>query len=361
MLFANKKEEVLDIQLTPHGRYLLAIGKLKPVYYSFHDSNILYDARYASGVTSEEEKDVEKRIQDNTPQLRTLPLRSSREASVKSLYETPLQIFNLAQATRIKTLAMVEQEREEKHYLLTHPLGTSKISGDEAVKWSVKVLNGEITGSAPYLTSSYQTLEIPQIDIDIEYEIAIFNTGSESTIEFESDPVLNSKLFLDGTYVSIDPDHLLLDIVEENTEYEVDNFEIEVFVIKDESRAGQGAGLSGSTSTKIKELSALAFEKPVSLIQNNILLDEDDVSPSARIPINKNFVKYYFDVNVDREIDDLDICNSISTLESKNLYVDWRLECPDDGDTNLIDIYDTETTVCSDDAASTTTEEETPY
>lgn len=357
MLFANKKEEVLDIQLTPHGRYLLSLGKLKPIYYSFHDSNVLYDARYASGVSYEEEKDVEKRIQDGTPQLRTLPLRSSREANIKKLYESPLQIFNLAQAARIKTLAMVEQPTEEKNYLLTHPLGTSKISGDEAVKWSVKVLNGEISESVPYLTSSYQTLEIPQIDIDIEYKIAIFNTGSESSIEVEPDPVLNSKIFLDGTYVSIEPDHLLLEIIEENTEYEVDNFEIEVFMVENESRANQGAGLSGATSIKTEKLSALAFEKPVSLIQNNILLDEDDVSPAVKMPINKNFVKYYFDVNVDREIDDSDICNSISTLESKNLYVDWRLECPDDGDTNLIDIYDTETTVCSDDAASTTKEE----
>ena len=65
MLFANKKEEVLDIQLTPHGRYLLSIGKLRPVYYSFHDSNILYDGDYAN--VTEYSKDIEDRIQHNTP------------------------------------------------------------------------------------------------------------------------------------------------------------------------------------------------------------------------------------------------------------------------------------------------------
>ena len=46
MLFADKKEEVLDLQLTPHGKYLLSLGKLRPVYYSFHDDNILYNLEY---------------------------------------------------------------------------------------------------------------------------------------------------------------------------------------------------------------------------------------------------------------------------------------------------------------------------
>ena len=32
MTFFNKKEEVLDFQLTEYGKYLLSIGHLKPVY-----------------------------------------------------------------------------------------------------------------------------------------------------------------------------------------------------------------------------------------------------------------------------------------------------------------------------------------
>ena len=34
MLFMDKKEEVIDIELTPHGK-LLSMGKMKPVYYAF--------------------------------------------------------------------------------------------------------------------------------------------------------------------------------------------------------------------------------------------------------------------------------------------------------------------------------------
>ena len=41
--FLNKKEQVIDFQLTPYGNYLLSTGVFKPAYYAFYDSNILYD------------------------------------------------------------------------------------------------------------------------------------------------------------------------------------------------------------------------------------------------------------------------------------------------------------------------------
>ena len=43
MEFFNKKEEVIDLQLTQYGRHLLSKGHFKPVFYSFHDDNILYN------------------------------------------------------------------------------------------------------------------------------------------------------------------------------------------------------------------------------------------------------------------------------------------------------------------------------
>ena len=46
MSFFDRKEEVLEIQLTPHGRYLLSLGEFQPVYYSFFDDDIVYDSNY---------------------------------------------------------------------------------------------------------------------------------------------------------------------------------------------------------------------------------------------------------------------------------------------------------------------------
>jgi len=47
MEFFNKKEDVIDLQLTNYGRYLLSQGKLQPKYYSFFDDNIMYNASAA--------------------------------------------------------------------------------------------------------------------------------------------------------------------------------------------------------------------------------------------------------------------------------------------------------------------------
>jgi len=37
MEFFNKKEEVLEVKLTPYGRYKLSKGLLRPTYYAFFD------------------------------------------------------------------------------------------------------------------------------------------------------------------------------------------------------------------------------------------------------------------------------------------------------------------------------------
>jgi len=37
MTFFNKKTEVMQIEMTPYGRYLYSIGKLKPHSYEFVD------------------------------------------------------------------------------------------------------------------------------------------------------------------------------------------------------------------------------------------------------------------------------------------------------------------------------------
>ncbi len=43
MTFFNKKEEVIEIELTQYGKYLLSKGKFRPVFYAFSDDEILYD------------------------------------------------------------------------------------------------------------------------------------------------------------------------------------------------------------------------------------------------------------------------------------------------------------------------------
>lgn len=44
--FLDRKEQVIEIELTKYGRRSFAMGKFVPKYYSFHDDDILYDQNY---------------------------------------------------------------------------------------------------------------------------------------------------------------------------------------------------------------------------------------------------------------------------------------------------------------------------
>ena len=68
MTFFNKKEEVIDLELTPYGEALLSVGKFKPSFYAFFDDDVLYDAARAG--TGEDNNNIEPRIQENSPSLR---------------------------------------------------------------------------------------------------------------------------------------------------------------------------------------------------------------------------------------------------------------------------------------------------
>ena len=336
MLFANKKEEVLDVELTPHGRYLLSLGRLKPVYYSFHDSNILYDGRYAEIL--EYTKSIEDRIQHNTPQPKTLNSRVSREKNVKKIFTTNL---NLASSVDKATeLASIAQLNEQKAFLATDPIGSCSPTTNLAPKWSIKVLNGEISGSIPYLTSSYQTLRIPQIDIDVVYKTAILDVSDDSyVLPLRPDPALSSRVFEDGTYVAIDPDHLLLEILEENTEYNKTNFEIEVFEVEDEDYVSAKSGISGAGVSQ-EELKSLFFNRPPQNIVDNILIDDQAVATQEPILDNDAMVDYYFNVFVDEEIDPADLCEAKETFEKKNIFIDLDITCaPDEATPTRYNVY----------------------
>ena len=43
MSFLNSKEEVIEIQLTQHGKRLLSQGLFEPKYYAFYDDDVLLE------------------------------------------------------------------------------------------------------------------------------------------------------------------------------------------------------------------------------------------------------------------------------------------------------------------------------
>ena len=85
MKFFNKQEQVIDLQLTQYGKYLLSTGKFKPVFYAFFDDGILYDPEYAYG--PQEQKDIQNRIKSETPTLGTQYNYVGVESEVRKVNE----------------------------------------------------------------------------------------------------------------------------------------------------------------------------------------------------------------------------------------------------------------------------------
>jgi len=62
--FLDKKERVIDFQLTPYGKHRLSVGQLKPEYYAFFDTGVLYDSEYAG--FKEVQTKIHERIKTET-------------------------------------------------------------------------------------------------------------------------------------------------------------------------------------------------------------------------------------------------------------------------------------------------------
>ena len=87
MEFFNKKEDVIDLQLTNFGRHLLSKGRFKPVFYSFFDDNILYNSKNAG--FQEEQNASEERIRE-AQSIQTQACFSSLDREFNTLYEMTL-------------------------------------------------------------------------------------------------------------------------------------------------------------------------------------------------------------------------------------------------------------------------------
>jgi hypothetical protein len=286
MRFFDSKEEVLDIQLTQYGKQLLSQGDFAPVYYSFHDDDILYDTGYI-GYT-EIQNESEGRIQEGTPRLKTQYVFEGLETNIQKL-NTP------------------DVLEDKKHFALPYSLGTSSPRSEYLPSWTILFLEGELYNSQTFITGSKYTVNIPQLKTRIDPTIRIKTQEdvdippeefNESSGFFE----LPTKIYNDGTYVDIENKFLLLEVEENNSIYEKENFDIEVYEVKNK-------GMVNSAGKSVEELIRLDFMLP----------NADNTQNYTNT--GKNFVEYYLDIQVDSEIDP-DVIAKRKTENIKNIFVD---------------------------------------
>ena len=265
MAYFDDKEDVLGIELTPLGRTLLAQGKLMPAYYTFLDDDVLYDIE-SSGDT-ESNYQIKTRILNETPRVR--PQTNLKDLDKKNKDLHPDLVNDVV-----------------KYNL--YPLGTSNNKEKEVPSWKVNVLNNELVSTQNYLSTSYGIHDIPQLNIDIEYALSIGNVNKipDQTGLAVSPNLQISKVYSDGTFLKIEEEQAILQILERNGFIHGESIQVEAFLFDDAEE---------------EKLIPLKFIKQNREIQNDLLVDVDNLEGLSTEP-DPNTVEYYFDVRVDKEI-----------------------------------------------------------
>ena len=319
MKFLNKKEQVLDIQLTQYGKRLLAEGSFKPQYYAFYDDDVLYDSQY--GVGPEDQYRSEERIFD-TPRLETQYIFSGVETKIKEQLE---QYVSQQQHISFKKPLLKFQNESDRDFLIS-PLGTSDLTNEYFPSWEIRALKEEIDNP---VSSSYKSgsldLKIPQIKYEITYDIEReeihFEDLDDSILE-EFDNEVDVNISGMGTF-AINRKYGFLEIKENNTDFLNENFEVEVFLVNSDD-----------------ELQRLYFQKEPKQVQDGILLDPDDPRLKTEYINDPNYVEYFFDFQVDKEIPEHIFCDAKENDKLEKTYFDdYLFNCKDGQAQSSQDIY----------------------
>ena len=184
------------------------------------------------------------------------------------------------------------------------------------------------------MTGSFPTSKIPQLNVKIPYHAVIRDENSPPPSELGS-YYQESPPFVDGTSVGIEATYLLLDVLENNSEFLNENFDIEVFRVEREETSGSAYTPGFPDPRSRTKLVPLSFVKRPEHIVDGILLDEEDVDAvSTNFAPDNTYVEHYFDLRVDHEIPKLDLCQSIEYLERvENVFIDIgfdpAVDCPE--------------------------------
>ena len=338
MEFFNQKEDVIDIELTPFGEHLLSLGVFKPTYYSFHDEDILYDAEYAG--TIEPQNNIKKRIKDEVPRLKPQAVFKGVDAPI---YEHPQVSVGLQHFIpgfgvggydyQQQYIGGIEQTELEKHYTFSLPLGNSSFDTEYAPAWDIKFLYGSVASSVSFLSTTARAyLKIPQIDAVITYnsfvkDLDAPDKGTSKLRNPEYEELHDLPEYGDNTTYDFDEEFIILEINEHNVPYQKDNFEIEIFEIKDI----MGPGAVGKIG---EELISLSFVKPPSQTKDGLLMSFEEQALATEkdlqaqfLDLDDTYVEHFINVYVDKEIDPELICKVKPVVKQKGIFVDDPLDC----------------------------------
>jgi len=325
MKFLDKKEQVLELQMTQYGKSLLSRGVFKPSFYAFFDDDVTYDSQYMSdGLATAPEHSTKSsdRIRDalrpepqynyagvetNIAKLSevTPPAATTSGGDTMSTIENAQNnvTFELSLDQKLAELSKPSNP-VDNYYSMGLPMGTSKYNSNSVPAWDFKLSSGKIEASNTAYTGSSGLLKIPQLEIEAFYDVYIRDapvTEEEKQQISEKD---NVTMFEDGTYIEIQKEPILVDLSEFNSLFENENFEIEVYEMIEEPDS------LSEVKEDLKPLKFIGGEK----IDNNIYYSEQT---KENVELTSNNVEFYFDVRIDDEIgDDIGLFSSVSIYKT---------------------------------------------
>lgn len=230
MLFFNKKEEVIDIQLTQFGKSLLARGAFKPEYYQFFDDDILYNSSRAG--LEEHQNNSETRIIENTPKLKTQYNTFGVEKSFS------IEKQKIEEGLRQRLIPIdIEADPFVQERILLYPLDTQEAENQEIARLSLSLLDQEMEETVSFLslTGSGIRKNIPQLTVEPRYILKEDRTDlmEPSMVNLESFFDLTSReiIFADNSKITLEGKNLIINLEEFNVANGVENFELEIYEI----------------------------------------------------------------------------------------------------------------------------------
>jgi len=296
MEFFDKKEEVLDIELTEYGRELLSQGRWKPATYAFFDDDILYDSEATIGGTTEKQNSAQRRIKYNTPSMKTQPYimgaetrRNFFHASVKRTFEEATNAGNAIEDNSVRFVNAFQDAPsfEQTHFAASSPLGTSDLKTECAPAWAISMVTNEITSSQDQvgmtlaaqginLTSSHSgaiVQDIPQLEIVVDYQT--FYNPTDPDYQGSKYLPLTPQFNAEGIQLFVQDDFLIVEILEENTNYLKENFTIEVYENTPYLDSASGSALNQLTFINNGDIYHFPQKKQDVEYYMNILVDNE--------------------------------------------------------------------------------------
>ena len=278
--FFNQKEEVISLELTPYGKKKFSDGEFMPAFYSFYDSDILYDGTYGS--LYEEQNNIVTRISTNTPRLKPTARFTGSMAAV----------FSYASANARDEF--VQDNVANSSFFRT--LGQASPWVQKAPAWNVSVNSLSDTGFNKGVVYNSSNV-IPMMSATLE-------------IRYDTFPMQNGQT----SYSLASNQKIVLDVRELNTIFKGNgNFDIQVMLSGSDGEFRTLEFIDSQT----KQGSQLLEQRDPYALSRRLSGTEQEISNSFPV-LTDNLVEFYLDISVDDEIEEIETALN-STLYNEQI------------------------------------------